>query len=146
MIDRRQLSLGLPVVALAGVAQCPCTARGRVYRIGMLETIPAEMNRPQLDAFRKGMSERGFAEARDYVLEYRSADGPAEHFQTHAAELVRAKVDLIVTRGTPAALAAKAATATISIVMAAVGEPTRVVASLTNPGGNVTGLTSRRSS
>jgi len=75
-------------------------------------------------------------------LEYRSAKGEAARFIALAAELVRLKVDLIVTRGTPAARAAKEATSRIPIVMAAIGEPldTGVVASLARPGGNVTGL------
>jgi putative ABC transport system substrate-binding protein len=76
------------------------------------------------------------------VLEYRSADGDSERFPALADELVRLRVDLIVTRGTPAARAAKSATESIPIVMAAIGEPlgTGVVASLARPGGNVTGL------
>jgi putative tryptophan/tyrosine transport system substrate-binding protein len=114
----------------------------KVHRIGMLETIAAEPNRKNLNAFGQGMSERGYVEARDYVIEYRSADGHTERFQALADELVRTNVDLIVTRGTPAAQAAKAATAKLPIVMSPIGDPMLVVASLSHPGGNVTGLTS----
>jgi putative ABC transport system substrate-binding protein len=88
------------------------------------------------------MRELGYVEGTHYRIDYRSADGQAEKFPEIAAELVKLPVDLIVTRGTPAARAAKAATATIPIVMAAIGEPlgVGVVASLAHPGGNVTGF------
>jgi putative ABC transport system substrate-binding protein len=81
-------------------------------------------------------------EAQNLVIEYRSADGRPERFVDLARELVRLKVDVIVTRGTPAALSAKQATGTIPIVMATSGEPAAegIVASLARPGGNVTGL------
>jgi putative tryptophan/tyrosine transport system substrate-binding protein len=76
-------------------------------------------------------------------IEYRSADGEAARFLEIAVELIATRVDLIVTRGTPAALAAKNAIQSIPIVMAAIGEPTGpgVVAQLARPGGNITGLT-----
>jgi putative ABC transport system substrate-binding protein len=114
---------------------------GKVYRIGILETIPASRNAANLDALRKGLRELGYVEGRNLVVEYRSADGRAERFPELASELVRLKVDLIVTRGTPGAKAAKNATLTIPVVMAAMGDPLVVVASLAHPGGNITGLT-----
>lgn len=123
---------------LASIAQ----SREKVHRIGVLETIAADLNRQNLNAFRFGMSERGYAETRNYIISYRSADGYTERFQMLADELVREDVDLIVTRGTPAALAAKAATLKIPIVMSPIGDPMLVVASLAHPGGNITGLTS----
>jgi putative tryptophan/tyrosine transport system substrate-binding protein len=115
---------------------------GRVWRIGVLETISASANAGSFDAFRKALREHGYAEGQNLSIEYLSAEGRAERFQRLAAELVRLKVDLIVTRGTPAALAAKNATTTIPVVMAAIGEPigTGVVASLASPRGNITGL------
>jgi putative ABC transport system substrate-binding protein len=82
----------------------------------------------------------GYIEGQDYVIEYRTADGQAEKFAALASELVGLKVDLILTRGTPAALAAKNATSTIPVVMAAIGDPLVAVASLARPGGNLTGL------
>jgi len=112
----------------------------KVYRIGVLETTPPELNETNRRALRQGLLELGYTEGKNYVLEYRSADGRAERFPTLAAELVRARVDLIVTRGTPAARAAKEATSTIPIVMAAVGEALGVIGSLAHPEGNVTGL------
>jgi putative ABC transport system substrate-binding protein len=111
-------------------------------RIGILETVSPSLNAKNLDALRRGLRELGYVENQNYVLEYRSADGDAGRFPALANELVGLDVDLIVTRGTPAARAAKNATETIPIVMAAIGEPLGmgVVASLARPGGNVTGL------
>src|SRR5262245_22622135 len=85
------------------------------FRIGMLETISPALNAAHLDAFRNGLRELGYVEGQNYTIEYRSADGRADRFPDLAAELVRLGVDLIVARGTPSALAAKAATATIPI-------------------------------
>lgn len=132
---------------LTGAAAWPLAAAraqqpGKVWRVGVLETIPAKMNAANLGAFQRGLRELGYVEEQNYQLEYRSADGRAERFPELATELVRLRVDLIVTRGTPAARAAKNATSTIPVVMAAIGEPlgAGVVASLAQPGGNVTGL------
>ena len=123
----------------------PFTARaqqGKVWRIGFLETIAAAQNATNMDAFRQGMREHRYIEGKNFVIEYRSADGRSERNPVLAAELVRLNVDLIVTRATPAVMAVKNATATIPIVMAASGDPlgTGVVVSLARPGGNVTGL------
>jgi len=114
---------------------------GKIYRIGILETIPAARNAANLDALRKGLRDFGYVEGRNLVIEYRSADGRAERFPDLASELVRLKVDLIVTRGTPAARAAKNATETIPVVMATMGDPRAIVASFAHPGGNITGVT-----
>jgi len=113
---------------------------GKPARIGMLETTSIASNMAALKAFRQGLQGLGYFEGQDYVIEYRSADGQPEKFTNLASELVGLKVDLIVTRGTPAALAAKNATSTIPVVMAAIGDPLVVVSSLSRPGGNVTGL------
>ncbi len=90
------------------------------------------------------MEERGYVEGPSLVILYRSAEGRIERFAELAADLVRQKVDLILTRGTPATLAARRASGSIPIVMAAVADPveSRLAESLTRPGGNVTGLTS----
>jgi putative ABC transport system substrate-binding protein len=131
---------------LGGIAALPLAASaqqaGKVYRIGILEMVPAVSNATNLDSLRRGLRELGYVEGHNLLIDYRSADGHAERFPQLAAELVRLKVDLIVTRGTPAVLAAKNATATIPIVMAASGAPLRtgVVGGLASPGGNVTGL------
>jgi putative ABC transport system substrate-binding protein len=115
-----------------------------VHRIGVLETISEALNSANMNALRTGLRRLGYVEGQNLVLVYRSADGDAERFPALAAELLHLGVDLIVTRGTPAAQAAKSATARIPIVMAAIGEPlgVGVVASLARPGGNITGLSS----
>jgi putative ABC transport system substrate-binding protein len=82
----------------------------------------------------------GYIEEQNLIIEYRSAEGLGERFADLAADLLRLNVDVIVTRGTPAVLAAKKATATTPIVMAAMGDPLMVVASMANPGENITGL------
>jgi putative ABC transport system substrate-binding protein len=139
-------------VSLLAVAVLLCTAAPsslaqavqKTYRIGMLETRSAELNRANVDAFRQGLRELGYAEGQNLEIVYRSSDGRDERFHGLARELVSMKIDLITIRGTPAALAAKDATALIPIVMAASGDPvgSRIIASLARPGGNVTGLSS----
>jgi len=136
------------ITLLGGAAALPVLwplaahAQQRVWRIGVLETVSIALNRANFDAFRRGLRQLGYAEGQNYLIDYRSADGRADRFPEFAAELVRSQVDLIVTRGTPAALAAKEATTTIPVVMAAIGEPigVGVVATLARPGGNVTGF------
>jgi putative ABC transport system substrate-binding protein len=127
-----------------GIAAAPLTARaqqtGKIYRIGILEAVPASRDVENIAALRKGLRELGYVEGRNLIIEYRSADGAAERFPELAAELVRHKVDLIVTRGTPAAEAANEASGTIPVVMAAM-RPLAVAASLAHPGGKVTGVT-----
>lgn len=137
-------SLGVLMVAalvtmpLAVQAQQP----GKIYRIGVLETTEESSNADNLRAFRQALSELGYSEGHNVVIEYRSADGRFERFPDLARELVARNVDVIVTRGEPAVIAAKRATATIPIVMASSGHPviSGVVASLARPGGNVTGF------
>jgi len=139
VLDRRTFLAGTG----AGLLAAPLAVEAQqVHRIGMLETTPVALNAANLEAFRQGLRALGYVERQNYAIEYRSADGRAERFPGLAAELVRLKVDLLVTRGTPAALAAKKATRTIPIVMATSGDPvgTGVVSSLARPGGNVTGI------
>jgi len=114
----------------------------KLYRIDVLDVVGAASNEANLSAFRQGLRELGYVEGQNLVIEYRSADGRAERFPDLATELVRLKVDVIVTRGTSAALGAKHVTETIPIVMASSGDPifAGLVASLARPGGNVTGL------
>ena len=132
-------------LASSAVAAWPCGARAqhseKVYRVGILEPIPENENSANLDALRTGLRQVGYIEGRNLAIDYRSADGRAERFAALAAELVRRKVDVIVTRGTPAVLAARQATGTIPVVMAAMGAPFLVVDSLARPGGNITGMT-----
>src|SRR5262245_35973817 len=132
----------------SAAAAWPVVARAqpavKVYRVGILETNSLHTNAANFDALRKGMMELGYIEGQTLSFEYRSADGRNERFPDLVAELLRLKVDLIVTRSTPAVLAVKAATTTIPVVMAATANPVSdgIVASLARPGGNITGLSS----
>ncbi|MBI3373144.1 MAG: ABC transporter substrate-binding protein [Betaproteobacteria bacterium] len=141
MITQRFVAL-----ALIGVLSSPLAALGQIkgepFRIGVLETTSMAMNTINFDAFRRGLRELGYVEGQNLIIEYRSADGRPERFGELANEVVRMKVDVIVTRGTPAAQAVKNATGTIPIVVAAFGDPVRsgLVKSLSHPGGNITGL------
>jgi putative ABC transport system substrate-binding protein len=112
----------------------------KVWRIGVLETTSIALNGPNVQALRESLRGLGYVEGKNLIIEYRSAEGRAELFPELAADLLRVNVDVIVTRGTPAVLAAKNATTTTPIVMAAMGEPLMVVSSLAHPGGNITGL------
>src|SRR5215207_4978654 len=132
------------LAGLGAAAAWPLSARaqhaGRTFRIGVVEPISAELNAANLAAFRQGLQDLGYVEGRNLVLEYRSADGDACRYPVLICELIGFNVDLIVTRGTPAALAAKKATSTIHVIMASLGEPLLVVASLARPDANLTGL------
>jgi putative tryptophan/tyrosine transport system substrate-binding protein len=129
------------LVLIGPVVAEPQPAR-KTYRIGVLEVVPLTSNATNLSLLRQGLRELGYIEEQHFVIEYRSANGQAGRFPDLASELVRLKVDVIVTRGTPAALAAKQATGTIPIVMASSGDPVRagIVASLAHPGGTITGV------
>jgi putative ABC transport system substrate-binding protein len=122
---------------LAAGAQQP----GKLPTIGFLGSSTPSTFGPWVAAFMERLRELGWAEGRTVAIEYRWAEGHSERFAEIAAELVRLKVDVIVTTGT-SVLAAKQATAVIPIVFAVANDPvsTGVVASLARPGGNVTGL------
>jgi ABC-type uncharacterized transport system substrate-binding protein len=139
---RREFIALVGGVAVAWARMANAQQAGRIYRIGMLETISPALNTANYDAFHQTLRQLGYIEGQNLVIEYRSADGRSERFPALAAELVGLRVDVIVTRGTPAALAAKQATVTIPVVMAAIGEPlgVGVVDSLAHPGSNVTGF------
>jgi putative ABC transport system substrate-binding protein len=141
MMDRRTFIGGVAGGLLAASLAARAQQAGKVYRIGILETIPAAQNAANLDALRKGLRDLGYVEGQNLIIEYRSADGRAERFPELASELLRLKVDLILTRGTPAARAAKNATVTIPVIMATMGDPRAIVASYAHPGGNITGVT-----
>ena len=137
---RREFVIGLGYAAAAWPLATRAQQAGKIYRIGILEPIPAAQNAANLDALRKGLRDLGYVEGRNLIIEYRSADGRAERFPDLASELVRLKVDLIVTRGTPAAQAVQNATGTIPVIMATMGGPGAIVASFARPGGNITGV------
>jgi len=128
--------LALPVAAGAQQA-------GKVPRIGFL-FYGSPGPSPELNAFRQGLRELGYIEGQNITIEYRSASGRLAQLPELAAELVRLKLDVIVTPGTPASVAAKQATSTVPIVFAGVADAVGagLVADFARPRGNITGLTS----
>lgn len=135
--------LGAMAVPAAAVAQAPPPPKSP--RIGHLITgsLGTPETRQMLAAFRQGLRERGYVEGDNFRSEYRAADGRIDRLPALARSLVDLKVDVIVAIATPAARAARTATATIPIVAIAMGDPVRdrLVASLGRPGGNLTGST-----
>ena len=141
MATRRSFVAGaLALAAAPFAARAQEKPGGRVYTIGVLDPAPLAANRANIDEFRKGLKDLGYEEGRNLRLEYRAGDARAERYRALAAELVRARADLIVTSGTPATLAAKSVA--LPVVTATVLDPvdTGLVASLDRPGANVTGL------
>jgi putative tryptophan/tyrosine transport system substrate-binding protein len=142
----RKKVVGFAFSALLSALSFPVQAQqlAKVYRIGTLEGSSASGREHLWEAFRKGLRELGYHEKKNVVFEQRWAMGNNDRLPGLAAELVRHKVDVIVTAATGAALAAKQATTTIPIVMASQSDPvgTGLVASLHRPGGNITGLSS----
>src|SRR5205085_2650273 len=132
--------LASPVRPLAAAAQ----EAGRRARIGFLGNSTAALEAELVGAFRDGLRELGYAEGQNLHIEYRWAEGEYERLAPLIADLVAAKVELIVTAGTPAALAVTKLAPSMPLVMVAVGDPigSGLVQSLARPGGNATGLTS----
>jgi putative ABC transport system substrate-binding protein len=140
----RKKILGLFLCSLLLALCFPADAQqtGNVPRIGFLDASTASGSAVLLDAFQQELSKLGWVEGKNMTIEYRFAEQRLDRLPELAAELVRLKVDLIVTTGRAPALAAKSATTTIPIVMTSFPDPVAagVVASLARPGGNVTGL------
>ena len=134
------------ITLLGGVAAWPLAAgaqqAGKVPTIGFLGQSTRSAASEWIAAFGQRLRELGWIEGRTVAIEYRWAEGRSERAAEIAAEFVRLKVDVIVTSGTPQVFAAKQATSVIPIVFATAGDPvgTSAVASLSRPGGNVTGL------
>ena len=142
MNNRRKLVIALGAGALTAPFASFAQQQGKVWRVGFLTLTsgPDEL----VDAFREQLRTLGYIEGRNLSIEYRWGAGKEERLPELAEELVRLKVDVIVTRTTIVAAAAKRATSTIPVVMAGSADPVGagVLASLARPGGNVTGLTS----
>ena len=140
-MNRRALLGTLGVVSLVAAPLAAEAQPAGVPRIGVL--APITCSHPNYQALREGLRALGYVEGQTIIIECREAAGRYERAAEHAAELVRLKVDVLVTDGLPAARAAKQATKTIPVVMGAVGDPVRggVVNSLARPGANITGLT-----
>ena len=134
------LTLGAVLFALCFPVQAQQTRK--VPRIGYLDGVSLSANAARIEAFRQGLRELSYVEGKNIVIEWRSADGKLDRLPALAAELVRLKVDVIVTAGAAATRRAKEATATIPIVMTNDPDPVGdgFVASLARPGGNITGL------
>lgn len=136
-MNRRTLLAGLAAALIAG----PVGAQP-VAKIGVV-TIGVGVSSPYLEELRQGLREHGYFEGKNLVIEYRFAQGRLDRLPPMVAELVKLKVKVIVTEGTPTAAAAQQATRTIPIVTAVVSDPVSAgfAASFARPGGNLTGLT-----
>ncbi len=143
MIDRRTFLAGTGAVLLAAPHAAEAQQAGQVARIGLL-FYGAPGPSPELDAFRQGLRDFGYIEGQNITIDYRFANGQVGRLPELAAELIRLKLDVIVTPGTPALIAAKKATSTVPIVFAGVADAVGagLVATFARPGGNITGLTS----
>jgi ABC-type uncharacterized transport system substrate-binding protein len=139
---RRREFLALATGALVWPSKLVAQQSGRVPRVGYLFSFTTSEGQHLWEACRQGLRDLGYQEGRTIVLEPRWAEGDHGRLPALAAELVRLNVDVIVSVATPASLAAKVATNSIPIVIVAVGEPVEMalIASLAQPGGNITGL------
>ena len=134
------IALLVACLELAGSGEAQ--QKAKVPRIGFLGAGSRSSVAARIAAFQQGLRERGYVEGKTIIVEYRFGDGKVDHLSEQAAELVRLKVNVIVSAGSQATRPAKEATTTIPIVMAQDNDPvgSGFVASLASPGGNVTGL------
>jgi len=143
-MKRKIVSVLLAILSLSLLHPAEAQQPAKVPRIGYLTGGSLSANLARLEAFRQGLRELGYVEGKNIVIEYRYAEGKFDRLPELAAELVRLKVDIIVSAGPIVTRAAKEATVTIPIVMAQDADPvgSGFVASLARPGGNITGLSS----
>jgi len=132
----------LATLSLTTVSHAHAQQPKKVFHIGFLSSGASSASE-NIEVIRQRLRELGYVEGKNIAFEYRGAEGKIDRLPDLAAELVRLKVDVIVTLSTPAAVAAKNATTTIPIVMTSLSDPvaTGLVASLARPGGNITGVT-----
>ena len=144
MHSRRRWVVALGAGALAAPLLAFAQPARKVFQIGYVGNSSLTTEAAYVEAFQQGLRERGYIDGRNIVVSYLWAGGSNDKVSEIVAEFVRRNVDVIVTSGTFAPLAAKKATSTIPIVMASVGDPvaTGIVASLLRPGANVTGFSS----
>ncbi len=142
-VTGRLIALLVTLALLAAPLAAEAQLAGKVYRLGYLQTSAREQQAHLVKAFEDGLRDLGWVLGRNVVIEYRFADGKLERLPQLAQDLVGLKVDLIVTGLNPNTIAAKQATTTIPIVMTTSTDPVGagLVASVSRPGGNVTGLT-----
>jgi len=135
--------LALTAVLFAFSFSAEAQQSGKIPHIGFLSAASPSAISDRLEAFRQGLTELGYIEGKNIVVEYRYADGKGDRLPVLAAELVGAKPDLIVAATTPGVLAVKKASAMVPIVFVDISDPVAngLVASLARPGGNITGLT-----
>jgi ABC-type uncharacterized transport system substrate-binding protein len=136
------LAYALPALILATIHLAEAQQPTKIPRIGFLSALSSSPMSARIEAFRQGLRDLGYVEGRNIVIEWRYAEEKADRLRELAAELVRLKVDVIVTGGPTATRVAKEATRTIPIVMAFDDDPvgSGFVASLARPGRNITGL------
>jgi putative ABC transport system substrate-binding protein len=144
LVPRRRLLVALGANAFSAPFTSFAQQKGKAWRVGFLSqrTRPSSFQLDVFGAFLEGMSERGYAEGKNLIVEWRFADGDNSQLPGLANDLVHSKVDIMLAAGTPAASAAKNATTLIPIVIASINDPVRLglVKSLSRPGGNIIGL------
>ena len=132
----------LATLFLANVSLADAQQTGIVHRIGVLSGGFSGAS-PDIEAFRQGLRDLGYVEGKNVIIEYRYAEGKRDRYPDLVSDLIRLKVEVIIANGTEPTTAAKKATSTIPIVMTSSTDPERtgLIASLAQPGGNVTGVT-----
>ena len=142
MNDRRKLIVALGAGALTAPFGSFAQPQGKVWRIGVLGAGSPAGWAPMVEALRAGLRELGYIEGSNINIDYRWADGQYDRLPELVADLIRLKVDVIVTHATAGIGAAKRATTTMPIIMASIGDPVAsgLLTNLSRPGGNITGL------
>jgi putative ABC transport system substrate-binding protein len=140
--NRRKLIVALGAGALALPYCSFAQQQGKVWRVGVLGAGSPSGWAPMVEALRAGLRELGYIEASNINIDYRWADGQYDRLPELVADLIRLKVDVIVTHATAGIVAAKQATTSIPIIMASIGDPVAagLLTNLSRPGGNITGL------